>query len=110
MGSIVESAMNVNFTVKHVPAALAERLRLRAERHHRSLQGELLAILEAAARDPLPEHPSTARTAGGQRSFEETVQRLRALFPVPASDGVSSAELIRQMRDGRNEGRHGEAA
>jgi len=32
-----------------LPDALAAKLRERAERNHRSLQGELMAILEAAA-------------------------------------------------------------
>ena len=41
--------MAVNLSIKGVPDALAERLRDRAKRHHRSLQGELMAIIEAAA-------------------------------------------------------------
>ncbi|MBK8322262.1 MAG: Arc family DNA-binding protein [Betaproteobacteria bacterium] len=43
--------MPVNLSVKNVPEALAARLRRRAERNHRSLQGELMAILESAARE-----------------------------------------------------------
>lgn len=42
----------LNLSVKNVPEALAAKLRERAERNHRSLQGELMAILEAAASDP----------------------------------------------------------
>jgi len=38
----------VDLSVKKVPDDVAERLRARARRHHRSLQGELLAILEEA--------------------------------------------------------------
>jgi plasmid stability protein len=38
--------MSVNLSIKHVPDHIAEQLRSRATRHHRSLQGELLAILE----------------------------------------------------------------
>jgi len=38
--------MSVNLSIKNVPEPLVERLRERAERHHRSMQGELLAILE----------------------------------------------------------------
>lgn len=38
--------MAVNLSIKNVPDELAERLRARATRHHRSLQGELLDILE----------------------------------------------------------------
>ncbi|HEX7156393.1 MAG TPA: Arc family DNA-binding protein [Burkholderiaceae bacterium] len=40
--------MTVNLSVKNVPERVAEQLRKRAEHHHRSLQGELLAILEQA--------------------------------------------------------------
>ena len=38
--------MPVNLSVKNVPETLAAKLRDRAERNHRSLQGELMAILE----------------------------------------------------------------
>jgi antitoxin FitA len=40
--------MSVNLSIKNVPEDLANRLRQRAARHHRSLQGELIAILEEA--------------------------------------------------------------
>jgi plasmid stability protein len=46
------SLMPVNLSVKNVPDALAAKLRERAERNHRSLQGELMAILEVAVGDP----------------------------------------------------------
>ncbi len=38
--------MPVSLSIKNVPDDLAEKLRRRAVRTHRSLQGELLAILE----------------------------------------------------------------
>ena len=41
--------MSVDLSVKKVPDDVAERLRARAKQNHRSLQGELLSILEAAA-------------------------------------------------------------
>jgi plasmid stability protein len=44
--------MPLNLSVKNVPEALAAKLRERAARNHRSLQGELMAILESAAGDP----------------------------------------------------------
>jgi antitoxin FitA len=46
--------MPVNLSIKNAPDDVVERLRQRAERHHRSLQGELLAIIEAAAREDQP--------------------------------------------------------
>jgi antitoxin FitA len=39
----------VTLSVKNVPVDLARRLKARAARNHRSLQGELLAILGDAA-------------------------------------------------------------
>ncbi|MCY7314756.1 MAG: Arc family DNA-binding protein [Rubrivivax sp.] len=50
----------MNLSIKDVPDAVAERLRVRALRNHRSLQGELMAIIQSAvAAEPEP----TARTA-----------------------------------------------
>src|SRR4051812_20070136 len=43
--------MPVNLSIKNAPDEGVQRLRQRAERHHRSLQGELLAIIEAAVQD-----------------------------------------------------------
>lgn len=45
--------MPVNLSIKNTPDEVVERLRARAARHHRSLQGELLAIVEAAV-SPAP--------------------------------------------------------
>lgn len=44
--------MPVNLSIKNVPDQVAEMLRQRAAAHHRSLQGELLAILEDAVVAP----------------------------------------------------------
>jgi len=41
--------MGVNLSIKDVPDEVAQRLRERAARNHRSLQGELMSIVEAAA-------------------------------------------------------------
>ena len=38
--------MAVNLSLRNVPDDWAEKLRERAKRNHRSLQGELLSILE----------------------------------------------------------------
>ncbi len=42
--------MPVSLSIKNAPDEVVRRLRQRAERHHRSLQGELLAIIEEAVR------------------------------------------------------------
>ena len=40
--------MPINVSLKNVPEEMVEKLRRRAKRHHRSLQGELMAIIEEA--------------------------------------------------------------
>ena len=40
--------MPVNLSIKNAPDEVVRLLKARAARHHRSLQGELLAILEEA--------------------------------------------------------------
>jgi plasmid stability protein len=40
--------MPVNLSIKDVPDDVAKALRERARQNHRSLQGEMLAIIEAA--------------------------------------------------------------
>jgi plasmid stability protein len=47
-GVILELTMPVSLSIKAVPDELVERLRRRAESNHRSLQRELMAIVEAA--------------------------------------------------------------
>jgi plasmid stability protein len=89
--------MAVNLSVKNVPDALAERLRARAERNRRSLQRELVSILEAA----VDERVSTAPLApppARHLSIEEAAARARKLFPQGTR---SSADFIRAMRDSR---------
>jgi len=44
----------VAFNVRNVPGPIAAALRERARKHGRSLQQELLAILESAAAEPTP--------------------------------------------------------
>jgi plasmid stability protein len=78
--------MPVNLSIKNAPDHIVQRLKQRAERHHRSLQGELLAIIEAAAREDQPATP-------GEVLAE--VRRLGLRTPSEA------AELIRADRDSR---------
>jgi plasmid stability protein len=78
--------MAVSLSIKNVPDAVVERLRARAARNRRSLQGELLDLVERAA----DEAPSV--------SAREVYARIRKLN---LPDGENSANLIRELRDGR---------
>lgn len=42
--------MPLNLSIKNAPEDVVKKLRDRAKRHHRSLQGELLAIIEESVR------------------------------------------------------------
>ena len=77
----------MNISVKNVPDEIVERLKERAARHHRSLQGEVMAILEDAAKPARP-HATPL----------EIWQRLRAMGISTPSESV---DIIRADRDSR---------
>jgi len=69
--------MPVNLSIKNVPEAMAAKLRERAERNHRSLQGELMAILENAATEP---NVSRANAGGARYEIETSATRADGLL------------------------------
>ena len=73
--------MPVNLSIKNAPDEVVQRLRERAERHHRSLQGELLAIIEAAVQQERSLTPAEILTQVrelGLRTPREAAAVLRA--------------------------------
>lgn len=89
--------MPVNLSIKNVPDDIAQALRERAARNHRSLQGELLRLLEAAAREPGAARPPEQPSAwAGSLDIEQAAERARRLFPQGTE---SSVGYIRSLRD-----------
>ena len=80
--------MPVSLSIKHVPDQVVDRLRQRAAHNKRSLQCELLHIVEQAAGAP------------PKMSVDELYARAKALGLPPSKPG-ESARLIRRMRDER---------
>lgn len=78
--------MGVTLSVENVPEELATKLQERAKRFRRSLQGEILMILEKAAVEP------------ARLSVREVFERVQAMGLRTPSE---SAALLRQDRDGR---------
>lgn len=78
--------MPVNLSIKNAPDHVVDRLRSRADRNHRSLQGELLAIIEAAVAQDGPATPA---------EILADVRRLGLNTPREAVD------IVRADRDGR---------
>lgn len=58
---------HTSVTIRNIPLSVLARIKTRAAQSHRSMQGELLAILEAAAVSPTP-----------RRTAAELLARLRA--------------------------------
>ena len=54
--------MPVSLSIKNAPDDLVQRLKERAQRHHRSLQGEVMAILEEAVGTSRPLTPDEVLT------------------------------------------------
>ena len=76
----------VSLSIKNVPEAVVGRLRERAKRNRRSLQGELLDVVERAAQDP------------PVLSAREVYARIKKL---KLPKGPRSVDIIRRMRDAR---------
>lgn len=114
-----------NLSIKDVPEQWAEALRQRATRNHRSLQGELMSLIEQAVGDPSAS-PGNAMTAtqqadmtasGGQvvgldrlghpvtrrgrKTIEQIAAEHRLRFPQPVTGGPLAVDIIREDRDSR---------
>ena len=68
----------VTLSVKNVPKDLAARLKARAERNHRSLQGELLAILTQAGATSTVAELAGLVSRMGLRTPSESASMVRA--------------------------------
>ena len=113
-----------NISIKDVPEQWAQALRQRAARNHRSLQGELMSLIEQAVSDPPGSlgsamtkaqagmtasggqlvgldrlgHPVTRR---GQKTIEQIAAEHRLRFPQPIAGGPLAVDIIREDRDSR---------
>lgn len=88
-----------NLSIKNVPDDVVARLRERAAANHRSLQGELMALVCRAS-----ERASLAlpRQAGrGTKTIEEIAAAHRERFKSPADQGERAVDMIRADRDAR---------
>lgn len=110
-----------NLSIKDVPEAWAEALRQRAIRHHRSLQGELMAIVEAAIA-PALDQPATPQLSAppvpaltsvpirlsgavpsvpGSKTVQQVMAELRLKHPEPVTDTPLGRDIVRAERDAR---------
>ena len=108
-----------NISIKDVPEQWAEALRQRAARNHRSLQGELMFLIEQTVVGDThvatsPENPlaDEGRVVGfdsrgypivrrGWKTVEQVVAELKAKYPEPIRDVPLGVDIIRADRDSR---------
>jgi plasmid stability protein len=76
----------VDLSIKKVPDDIVARLKERASRHHRSVRGELLAIIEEAVRTPHRPTPKDVLAEVRRRGLQ-----------TPAE----AVAIVRANRDGR---------
>ena len=77
-------------TIRDIPEDILDVLRERAHRNHRSLNGELLALLETHALAPITD----------PRRLIEEVREIQERYDVP---GVEHVEIDRLKRRGREQ-------
>ena len=86
-GNHMGEIMGASFTLKNIPGDLFDKIRERAERNHRSINGEIIAMLDAA-------------TASRRVPTDEILARATALRA--RTHGVLTDEFIdRAKREGR---------
>ncbi len=78
--------MPLNLSIKNVPDELVERLRRRAAASHRSMQGELMAMLEEALTERRP------------LTLQEVLNKVREMGLETPDEAV---QMIRADRDSR---------
>jgi len=78
--------MAVTLSIKNVPAEIADALRARARLNHRSIQGELMSIVEAAVRAPRP---------------FKALELQREIAALGLTTPAESAAFVRETRDER---------
>lgn len=93
--------MSINLSIKNVPESLADALRARAQSHHRSLQGELMSILEAAVgpgmtvQQPLAEYsldPVAVKVARGKAEAKAKARSSAAALLLASSSPQAPQE------------------
>ena len=77
--------MPYNLSLKNVPDEMVRRLKVQAARNHRSLQGEILSLLEESL-------------TPGRLTVTDLRERVKSLGLRSADDATTT---IRELRDGR---------
>jgi plasmid stability protein len=78
----------VTVTIKNIPAQIYERIKAQAKANHRSINGEILSILEQAVSLP----PIDVQT---------TLERARKIREMTANYTITAEEIEKMINEGR---------
>lgn len=90
-----------NLSIKNVPEDVVEKLRQRAAANHRSLQGELMALVCEAATGPGAGPRTLTSSPEGTLSIEEIAATHRSRWPKPFDHAPRAVDIVRKERDAR---------
>ena len=92
-----------NLSIKNVPEPVVEKLRLRASTNHRSLQGELMAIVCQAADDAesQQERDEPYQEESGWKSAAQILAENKARWGGPDTTSPRAVDIIRRERNAR---------
>ena len=92
----------VSLSIKNVPDEVVEKLRERAQRNRRSLQGELLEVVEKAAREtPVPTIEQVYERAKARGLSSKSGESVRAIRRMRAERTRHLMRLLGKRRDRR---------
>lgn len=92
-----------NLSIKNVPPDVVEKLRHRAAANHRSLQGELMALVTDVVNEP-PEYvvdPSLRGERRGYKTIEQIMAEHRERGQEVVDDVPLAVDIVRADRDSR---------
>lgn len=91
-----------HLSIKNVPNEVVTKLRQRAARNHRSLQGELMDLVCRLANQPQQEDSGLkSSTRTGTKSIEQIAAEHRSRWKEPFTRGAMAVDMIRADRDAR---------
>ena len=99
----IRSHLMPNLSIKNVPEEIVEKLRQRAARHHRSLQGELIDLVHRYADESAQEAAdvTSAADSSGWLSIDELAAELTTARPKSSRSVPLAVDIIRHERDSR---------
>ena len=83
-----QEAHMITVTIKNIPAQIYERIKAQAKANHRSINGEILSILEQAVSLP-------------PIDVQATLERARKVRELTANYTITAEEIEKMINEGR---------